>query len=323
VFSIPLPSNGAYSVTVFYALFESNSVLITTNDPTSVCSYPEERHWTLDGACDPVYRDVQEQATDCYIENWPDTDYSDRILTAFFSPTMLTLLHQVAVSTILLQTRLTLSEILGSSWKLKVHCINCFVKVHEKLLPWPHNSNTYPQTLLLAYFPKAGLCDLHHVSLCVPVHPPDQFLNIWTNIYETCYAHHGNWAHLSGVPHQSLPSPCVSVCVSLLSLKGNGWVKCVPPFIDKQRLGKHVSAAIMELLDAPFSMKHLSYQRRFRGSVYPAIVSRYHLGKDGLNQRSMIKGVVFYALRVVSKESRRLVLHRISCLNLTFKYNAS
>jgi hypothetical protein len=35
----------------------------------------------------------------------------------------------------------------------------------------------------------------------------------------------------------------VSVCVSLLSLLGNGLVECIPPFISRQRLGKYVLVA--------------------------------------------------------------------------------
>jgi hypothetical protein len=35
----------------------------------------------------------------------------------------------------------------------------------------------------------------------------------------------------------------VSACVSFLSLLGKGSVKCIPPFIARQRIGKHVPAA--------------------------------------------------------------------------------
>jgi hypothetical protein len=40
-------------------------------------------------------------------------------------------------------------------------------------------------------------------------------LNSWTNLYETWYVYHGTWAHVNDVLHKSLPSVCVSVCVSL------------------------------------------------------------------------------------------------------------
>jgi hypothetical protein len=39
------------------------------------------------------------------------------------------------------------------------------------------------------------------------------------------------------------PSISLSVCVSLLSLPGKGSVKCIPPLVARQRLGKHVPAA--------------------------------------------------------------------------------
>jgi hypothetical protein len=55
--------------------------------------------------------------------------------------------------------------------------------------------------------------------------------------------YHVTWARLNGVLHKSLPSVCVSVCVSLLLLLGESWVKCMPPFIARQRHGKHVTAA--------------------------------------------------------------------------------
>jgi hypothetical protein len=72
---------------------------------------------------------------------------------------------------------------------------------------------------------KSRLC--HHHTVCVSqhvcIHP--QLLNAWTNLYETSYADHGTWAYLNGVLHKSLPSACVSICVSLLSLLGNGSVR--------------------------------------------------------------------------------------------------
>jgi hypothetical protein len=60
---------------------------------------------------------------------------------------------------------------------------------------------------------------LYAITMLSPlcVHPR-QLLNAWTKYYDT-------WAHLNGILHKSLPSVCVSVCVSLLSLIGNGSVK--------------------------------------------------------------------------------------------------
>jgi hypothetical protein len=100
---------------------------------------------------------------------------------------------------------------------------------------------------------------------------PIQLLNAWTNRYETLYVYHGTWAHLNSVVHKSLPSVCVSVCVSLFSSLANCSVNTFP----RQQIH-----ATMGLLDASFSVRLLSYQRRVCESVYPLIVSRYRLGKD-------------------------------------------
>jgi hypothetical protein len=59
------------------------------------------------------------------------------------------------------------------------------------------------------------------LSVCPTASSP---LNAWTNRYETRYVYHGTWAHLNGGLHKSLPSVCVSVCVSPLELLGNGSV---------------------------------------------------------------------------------------------------
>jgi hypothetical protein len=121
----------------------------------------------------------------------------------------------------------------------------------------------------LAHFPKVDLCDLH--AVCVSPLSTFQCLNqsLWKLVY-TVY--HGTWAHLNGVLHKSFSSVCVSVCVSLLSLQGNGSVKCIPPFgasigsvdtFPRQR----IHTTIEELLDASFSMRSVSYQRRVCMSV--------------------------------------------------------
>jgi hypothetical protein len=78
--------------------------------------------------------------------------------------------------------------------------------------------------------------------LCVCV-SSYQLLNALTSLYETWYVYHGTLAHLTYVLHKSLPSVFVSVCVSLLSLHGNGFVKCIYFFGSRQRFGKHVLAA--------------------------------------------------------------------------------
>jgi hypothetical protein len=68
------------------------------------------------------------------------------------------------------------------------------------------------ELLFLADFPKSGLLDL--CPVCVSVYPTHQLLNASINLYETWCVCHGNWFRLNGVLHKSLPSICVSVCVS-------------------------------------------------------------------------------------------------------------
>jgi hypothetical protein len=105
---------------------------------------------------------------------------------------------------------------------------------------------------------KVGLWG--HYAVCVSVNPPpNQLMNAWTSLSETRYVYHGTWAHLNGVLYKSLPSVCVPVCVSLLSLLGNGSVNTFP----RQR----IHATIEELLDASFCMRSVSYERRVCGSV--------------------------------------------------------
>jgi hypothetical protein len=91
-------------------------------------------------------------------------------------------------------------------------------------------------------------------------------------------------SHLKGVLHKSLPSVCASVCVSILLLQSNGSVKCIPPFGARQRLGKHVSAAT----NTP-------------------------------NNRRIVGLIIFYAVRVLSKESLGVCL----CIPLSLLGNKS
>jgi hypothetical protein len=142
------------------------------------------------------------------------------------------------------------------------------------------------ESMLCTYFEKTKVC-------CLCVNPPYKLLNAWTNLYETWYVCHGTWAHLSGVLHKSLPSVCVSLCVSVLLLLGKGSVKCIPPFVARQLLGKHVPAA-----------KSTRNNNRIVGHVCLCttllLVSNSSV-KMLLRQRRSV-GVIFYAIRVVSKE---------------------
>jgi hypothetical protein len=85
-----------------------------------------------------------------------------------------------------------------------------------------------------------SLCCLY---VCVSVYPPYQLFNAWRNPCETWFVHHSTWAHLNYFLRKSLPSICVFVCVSVLSLLGNGSVKCIHPFGARQWLGKHFHTA--------------------------------------------------------------------------------
>jgi hypothetical protein len=79
-------------------------------------------------------------------------------------------------------------------------------------------------------------------------------LSARSSLHETCHVCHVTWAHLNGVVHKSLPSVCVTLCIS--------------PIVARQRLVKNVNAEtntharIEEFLDAFFSMWPVSYHRK-------------------------------------------------------------
>jgi hypothetical protein len=109
-------------------------------------------------------------------------------------------------------------------------------------------------------------------------------------------------AYFINPSHQS-----VSVSVSFLSLLGKGSVKCIPTFIARQRLGKDVPAAT-----------DTRNNKRIIGRVcLDLCIPLLLLGNNSVKTfprhgKSVGRGV-FYAVCVVSKESRRLVLPRDSC----------
>lgn len=146
-----------------------------------------------------------------------------------------------------------------------------------------------------------------------------QLLNAWTNIYQTLYVHHGTRTYLNGVLHKSLPSISVSVCVFLLLQLGKGSVTCIPLFVARQQLSKHVPLA-----------KNTWNSRRIVGPVIFCVVCV--LSKESLwvwciplsllsngsvntfqQQRRIVGTIVFYAVHVVLKECRWLVIPRTSC----------
>jgi hypothetical protein len=97
------------------------------------------------------------------------------------------------------------------------------------------------ESLPLLDFQPTILSRLMRSPCCLYI--PHKVSNAWNNLYETWYMYYGNWAHFNGVLRESLLTVCVSVCVSFLSLLGKGSANCIPPFIVRQRLGKHVPAS--------------------------------------------------------------------------------
>jgi O-antigen/teichoic acid export membrane protein len=110
------------------------------------------------------------------------------------------------------------------------------------------------------------------------------------SVYETRYVCHDNRGHLNEIPP-------ISLCVSLLSLLGNG-------------SGKHVPSAMN-------TRNNRKIVRRACVCGCLLIVARQQLGKDV--PAVIVGGVVFYVVRVVSKGSRRLVLPR----TYSFRYEAT
>jgi hypothetical protein len=163
-------------------------------------------------------------------------------------------------------------------------------------------------------FNLRSLLDLcNHHAAYVPLNPPLLTVECPNRIFKkTWCVHHGTWAHLRGVLHKSLQSICVSIYASLQSLLGKGSVKYIPPFFARQRIGKYVPAKM-----------NTRNNRRIVGHVclwvclciLPSLLgnsSAYTFPR----QRIIVGGVVFKPVRVVSKESRRLVLPRISCFEI-------
>jgi hypothetical protein len=105
-----------------------------------------------------------------------------------------------------------------------------------------------------------------------------------------------------------------SVCL-YMSLQGNGSVKFIPPFNVRQRLGKHVPRATNSHNGKRIVGRLTFYTVRVltKESLWVSLcILLSLLGTDSVKtfprQQRIFGGVVFYALLVVSKESRRLVL---------------
>jgi hypothetical protein len=127
--------------------------------------------------------------------------------------------------------------------------------------------------LLFPYFEKTQIGLWDHLALWLSVCvSPHQFSNAWTNLYETWFAYHGTWAHLNGAFLKSLPSVCVSVCVSPLAFLGNGSVYTLP----RKRIHETKKKCwTRRFICGPCGVKGKSVGL----SVYPTIVAKQRLGK--------------------------------------------
>jgi hypothetical protein len=145
---------------------------------------------------------------------------------------------------------------------------------------------------------KLGLRDLHAVCLWIPR------INLW--MPEPNFKKLGmhimapepiSTSYFINHSHQSV---CLYVYPSCRWYADS--VKCIPPFTARQRLGKHVPEA-----------KNTRNNRRITGHMCLWVCLYIPLSLLGNNsvktfplQWKIVGGVVFYAVHVVSKESRRL-----------------
>jgi hypothetical protein len=80
-------------------------------------------------------------------------------------------------------------------------------------------------------------------------------------------------------------------------------------------LWQRIHSTIDQLFEASFSIRSLSYKRSLWVSLrIPLLLLGHGSAKTFPRQCRIIGGVVFYAVRVVAKERKRLVLTRTSCL---------
>jgi hypothetical protein len=156
------------------------------------------------------------------------------------------------------------------------------------------------------------------LSPCMCI-PPCQLLNASTNLYETWYVYHGNWANRIGVLHRPLPSVCVSVCVCFILLLRNGSVKCFLPFCARQLLDKHVPAATNTLNNrsivgqVSFYAVHVLSKESLWVCLPIPLSLLGNVSVQNFPRQQRIVGIAFCAVRVVSKGSRLLVLPRTPC----------
>jgi hypothetical protein len=147
-------------------------------------------------------------------------------------------------------------------------------------------------------------------SCCLSMNPPlpSTFEHL-NHFYETWYVYHGNWTNLNGVLEKPLPPVSVSVCVAHLSLLGNGSVNTFQ--------WQQIQATIEELLDVSFSMRSvLSKESLWVCLCIPLPLLGNNSVKTFQRKRWIVGGVVLYALRVVTKESRRLILPTLTTISV-------
>jgi hypothetical protein len=168
---------------------------------------------------------------------------------------------------------------------------------------------------------KVGVYD--HLAVCPSVCSPHPYelLNAWTKLNQTWYVYHGASALLIGVLHKSFPSVCVSLYLAPVSLLGNGSV-CTFPL-----------QLIHEGKKNCWTHRFLCGSYRIKGESVGLCIPLSLQGKCSVNtflrQRRIIGIVVFYAVYVASKESRRLIHPRTSCycflhkVTKLFNYKAS
>jgi hypothetical protein len=121
-----------------------------------------------------------------------------------------------------------------------------------------------------------------------------QLLNVWTNLYETRYVL-DTWAHLNGGLHKSLPSVCVSVCVS-------------HPIVARQQIGKHFPTAKNTRNNRSVG-RVVFYAVRvvIKESLWACLCNPLSLLGNGsidtFTRQQILCGVFLYAARVVLRES--------------------
>jgi hypothetical protein len=139
------------------------------------------------------------------------------------------------------------------------------------------------------------------LSVCLWMSP----INFW--MPESSFVKLGMALELNSVTY--FVNPChqsVSLWVSLLSLLGNGSVNT----LSRQRIHSTIEKIIWPV--CLWACMWISLSLLGNNSV-----------ETYQRQRRIVGGVVFYTVRVVSKESRRLVLSRISCNVCNFRITRS